>query len=148
MSKKSISVLAAVIAIVVLIAGGLGIYTLVSDSRDDEQILNVNTSELNIKVFVNEEDLVSEYQTNAFEGQSAFDMLKALDEQSEDFSFNYTEYDFGPFVTTMNTLFPNENEFIEFIVNGEQAAVGISDYKLKNNDEITFKKTKIESFSL
>lgn len=147
MSNKVKLMLLALLSIALLIVSGVGIFYLSEDSNTNTDALDISQERIDITVNVVDGNELKQYETNAFEGQTAFDLLKALDSQSDDFTFEYEEYDFGPYVVSVNSLKPQNNEFIEFLVNNEQASVGIGDYVLSKDDVITFKLTKIESFS-
>lgn len=78
------------------------------------------------------------------QGSSAFDLLiKAAKEST--FSFEYSESEFGIFITSINGYEPDINsEYWKFLVNGEVAQVGVSDYILKDGDWVRFELEKIK----
>jgi len=74
------------------------------------------------------------------EGESAFGVLKRLDRESEDFSFSYDESDLGVFITSINNYHPDiTSKFWAFLINGEMSIVGVSDYIVREGDELGFR---------
>lgn len=147
MNSRLQTVIYAGIALAALIAGGVGLYV----SLDDSESSNENSSSENnfsVTVEVISDQEILQINTNSFEEQSAFDLLTSLAEASSEFSFEYDSFDFGPFITKINNLEPNENQFIEFRVNGAQASVGVGDYEMQSGDTISFEVVDVEELSL
>ena len=146
------NVLYAFALLVVLVLGGLGIYYLPDYINDSEEDVNeittieeVSDNQIEYSISVLETDETeSVYNLQGEENTSVYNVLTLLDIQDDSFSMTTQEESFGVFITQMNSLQPDpSSEFITFLVNGEPATVGISDYKLMDGDVITF---KIESF--
>lgn len=105
---------------------------------------SVITKDLKVNIF-GENNNSKEYQIDIKENESAFDVLKRLDSENENFTFGYKEFSFGPFVTSINNYEPDySKQFWSFELNGKQSEVGIGDYKVKKRDTLTFKLTNIE----
>lgn len=88
---------------------------------------------------------VRKYCVTFEEGKSAFDVMKSLQGEGEDFSFSYEESDFGAFITSINNYHPDiADSFWAFLINGEMSMVGVSDYQVNDGDELGFKVEKVE----
>ena len=72
------------------------------------------------------------------EGQNAFELLKASHQ------VEFTHYDFGDFVTSINGVAADEDHFWSFYINGAQSQVGASAYVTKSSDLIEWKLEEIE----
>ncbi|MDD3647018.1 MAG: DUF4430 domain-containing protein [Candidatus Dojkabacteria bacterium] len=78
-------------------------------------------------------------------GKTAFDYMKKLAEESEEFSFDYQESDFGIFVSSVNNYHPDvKTKFWAFLVNGEMSMVGVGDYKVVPGDRLTLELEDVE----
>lgn len=73
-----------------------------------------------------------------------FENLTALELLQKDNRVNLTFSGYGAFVQCINSICSNSNYYWMYYVNNELAAVGASDYKIKNNDTIEFKYSNIE----
>jgi len=79
------------------------------------------------------------------EDKNAFDVLKKLADEDEDFSFDYDESEFGVFINSLNNYHPDiESRFWAFYVNGEMSIVGVSDYMVNKGDELGFRVEEVE----
>ncbi len=69
--------------------------------------------------------------------------LKRYNSESSTFKLEYTQYDFGAFVTSLyGTTADSNTEFFSLQINGTESSVGVSDYKVQPGDKITFVLTK------
>jgi hypothetical protein len=84
------------------------------------------------------------YDVEIQEGQSVFQILETL-KANEEIQFEYGEFEgLGVFVTSLNGITADSNsEYWKFLINGEEAQVGISDYIIQTGDTIQF---EIEKF--
>jgi hypothetical protein len=85
------------------------------------------------------------YQVFVPEGSSVFDLMTAATKQFNNFSFRGREFPgLGFFVEEINGLSQDKKAGMYWIyyINGQKAQVGISQYKLKENDVITWKYEK------
>lgn len=88
---------------------------------------------------------VRKYCVTFGEGKSAFDVMKSLQEEGEDFSFSYEESDFGAFITSINNYHPDiADRFWAFLINGEMSMMGVSDYEVSDGDELGFRVEEVE----
>ncbi|MDH5533433.1 MAG: DUF4430 domain-containing protein [Candidatus Pacebacteria bacterium] len=82
-------------------------------------------------------------ETYSFEatvsGQTAFELLLGNVEKVE-----YTEYDFGTFVESINEIAGNNESFWAFHLNGEKAQAGADVTVLEEGDTVQFIYEKIE----
>jgi len=81
-------------------------------------------------------------QVFSYEGREGVDAMTLLKEK-----FEVRTKDFGPglgeFVEAIEGITPDSDEFWAFIVNGEAATVGASQYVTKNGDLIEWRLEKI-----
>jgi len=88
-----------------------------------------------ISVIQDEEVLVPVTAVSFAEGETAFDILQKVAE------VDYTETDYGPFITGINGVQPEGEDYWGFFINGQEAQVGAADYQLQNGDHLLFKVT-------
>ncbi len=79
-------------------------------------------------------DIVSE-QVNVPVNSTVFDAL------NQTYSVEYTEYDFGYFVTSIDGLAQNETHSWLYYVNNESATTAVNNYVLDSGDNVTFRYT-------
>jgi hypothetical protein len=107
------------------------------DPMEVNFIISSNCHEVDLESMFDK--TVKAYCSDFSEGKSAFDVLREIDEQQEDFSFSYDEYDFGIFISSLNHYHPDTLEqFWAFYVNDEMSMVGVSDYLVLDGDKLTF----------
>ncbi len=89
-----------------------------------------------------------EEKTYEIENQASditvFNLMKGLKENTDDFDFEFKEYDFGIMITSINGIVPDEKHFWKLIINNKDASKGVSETKVKNGDKITFKLDEIK----
>lgn len=74
------------------------------------------------------------------EGQTAFDLIKEINGKLGKEYFNYSVHEeFGAFINSIGDVTPEGDKYWGFIVNGEEAPVGVSQFQLTNGDNIRFK---------
>jgi hypothetical protein len=107
----------------------------------EELYITVKTDCSDVSSDENEEgEEVKRYCASYNEGESAFEVMKRVEEENEVFTFAYEESDFGVFVTSVNNYHPDtESKFWSFLINGEMSMVGVSDYEVLEGDELGFK---------
>ena len=146
MQKNTPRILAqALILAAVLILAIFGIKEFVgnddSTEKDEqttqESILAESTAK-QIEVVVDNGDQVETYATDYSSDMNAFDFLEKLQNENEDFTFGFTEFEFGAMVTEVNEEQPGENQFWKFQINGDDAQVGVSDYMVNEGDVLSF----------
>ena len=73
--------------------------------------------------------------------KSDFDLMKVMDEENEDFSFEYQDSSLGAFIEEINGVKndASNNIYWMFYVNDKIAEVGASQYILLDNDIIEWK---------
>lgn len=131
--------------IALLVIAGLG-YGYVTKSlpfiNTEEDVVEeqVEESHLAATLVVNSPEAeVKEYELDVHDGESAFDVLKELQRTSEDFSFAFSESDFGAYITGVNGYSPDAStHFWKVVVNGEDSQVGVSDLMLEEGDTLEF----------
>ncbi len=113
---------------------------LVIDEREIYVAIETDCSEYPSGREVNDGKETFRYCLSYNEDETAFDALVRLDEGDDDFSFDYTKYDFGVFIESINSYHPDsKDKFWAFYVNGKQPNVGVSDYKVLEGDVLSFK---------
>ena len=68
------------------------------------------------------------------------DVLKSL----EDLDMETETGDYGEYIISINDKKQENNYYWNYYINGEYAPVGVSSYKIKENDVYTFKLEKFE----
>jgi hypothetical protein len=128
--------------IIVITLSLVGVYLISSsndkssktNSKNENQSVLSQTTSTQVQINVQEKN----YSINFQDGESVFDALKRLQSKDSNFKFEYKQYDFGFMISSMNGETPDSSHFWKFQVNGADSAVGISDYKVKEGDKITF----------
>lgn len=149
-SKSNKSLFALYALIIVIALSVIGVYMIASgddkpkknnpqnNSQNQAQdVLSQVTAKL-IEIDINDQKQNKQYFASFKDGSSAFDALKDLQDQDKSFKFEYKQYDFGVMLTSMNGLKPDSSHFWKFQINGQDSQVGISDYKVKQGDKLTF----------
>lgn len=148
MNTQKVLKIIGVVAVVVLIAF-LAIYFTNNSkkvSTDNSEVKGGNTAEVTdqINVRVDVKSKQSSYVADYKEGETAFELIKRIDEKYADFSFEYSNSDYGVFITSMNGYKPDSaKEFWEFKINGSSASVGVGSYTVQKNDAFEFVVTEI-----
>ncbi|MBN2016497.1 DUF4430 domain-containing protein [Candidatus Dojkabacteria bacterium] len=107
---------------------------------DDKEVYIAVRSDCTDYDLRTEEDHMRKYCLNYIDGETAFSTLARLDQDSEEFSFDYDESDFGVFITSINNYHPDvKSKFWAFLVNGEMSMVGVSDHLVQDGDELGFR---------
>lgn len=88
-----------------------------------------------ISVVHSEEVIVPVTAVPFTEGDTAFDVLQEVAE------VDYEKTDYGPFITGINGVQPEGDDYWGFFINGQEAQVGAADYELQNGDHLLFKIT-------
>lgn len=125
---KKISIILAVIALVGCAV--IGQQYVVNKNIHSESM--TQSKEVNITITV--EDQTKEIKVE--EGLSVMDIMK------ENYSLQ-TQYD-GTFISGIDDVVADENNFITFNINGEMSMVGAGDYFPVNGDSIEFKLTPLQ----
>jgi hypothetical protein len=98
--------------------------------------------EVTLKIIGEDNSLLFDGNQACFEETNAFEAVKIM----LDNNLEYTEYDFGVFITSILGVTPKENEFWSLYINGEKAAMGISSYNISENILIEFKLEELQTF--
>lgn len=151
--------------LLIAIAGGLAFFLTEkkeqpAPNRADETISSTNQPVNEKKPIVQPEKIVSpetgegkietiqvvmlingrEYRTAMKPASSVYDLMSALKEQKKIDFKDYNYSGMGFFVTEINGIKNNSaGENWLYYVNGKLASIGVSYYKLKNNDTIEWK---------
>ena len=109
------------------------------ESISKELIINVKSE------CENEEALSSNVCYPFVEEETTFGLLNNLKDIDSNFYFDYKEYPgIGVMITSINGYTPDSNKaFWKFEVNGNDAQVGVSDYRVKQGDVLKFVVTEI-----
>ncbi len=110
------------------------------DEREVYIAVKTDCSDYKEEVIIEEGRNIKKYCTSYVEGENAFDIMKKLVDEDNDFTFGYDENDYGIFITSINNYHPDiESKFWSFLVNGEMSMVGVKDYAVNDGDELLFK---------
>lgn len=90
--------------------------------------------------------LDKKYQIHIGENSSVFDLMNKIQTESsknDSFVFKYKEYKaMGAFIEEINGVRNTKDQSWIYYVNGVKASVGVSNYKIKDGDIISFKYEK------
>ncbi len=111
-----------------------------SDVIDKQSHRPGGASKINVTLKIGAEN-PSEYTKEMDKEKSAFDLMKLIDEENEDFSFEYQDSSLGAFIEEINGVKndASNNIYWMFYVNDKIAEVGASQYILLDNDIIEWK---------
>lgn len=99
-----------------------------------------NTSKnIQITVYDESEKLIYDEKIDT-EKSILLDVLKSL----EDLDMETETGDYGEYIISINDKKQENNYYWNYYINGEYAPVGVSSYKIKENDVYTFKLEKFE----
>lgn len=119
--------------IVVLSVAALGLqYQSSNSDMSDEQVT------VSLKLDMSDSNVSREVDLEA--NSTAFDAL------NKSFEINYTEYDFGYFVTSINGVSQNQTHSWVYLINGETANKAVNNYYLSEGDNVTFSYTSENLF--
>lgn len=144
-SKKSLMAVITILFIALSVSTGVFLLQDNKESNNDsknqietqEEVLSETTSKL-IDIKINNGNEEKTYSANFEEGENVFDLLEGLQEENEDFTFGYEEYEFGAMIKSINNQEPDDSHFWKLQINGEDAQVGVSDYIVQQDDQISF----------
>lgn len=106
-----------------------------SDVRAQDVTISVTDGQL----------LTKSYSIKYTANKSALDLLKDLQSQNSDFTFVYSDSQYGAFITGINGYSPDVmTAFWELKINGQSAAVGVSAYQVRPGDNLQFVISKID----
>lgn len=113
--------------LILLTALTFGVYQLIKPENKE-----IDTTEMiNIRVIIsldNGESVISDKELEVPLNSTIYDVLR------NHFDIKVTEYSFGVFITSIDGHEQNGNKYWFFSVNGEDIAVGVDAYYLKDND--------------
>ncbi len=148
--KLPFSIIFIATAVIIAVAGG-GIFIYQSNLQDQNtQVDEIQEQDSAIEaevvtVSIDDGENQTNYSVDFQEGKYAYDVIKNLSEVEEDFSVEFQEFDFGYFVVAINGNKPEVSEaFWKFVVNGEDASVGIGDYEVEAGDSLGFVLDQVE----
>ncbi len=99
-----------------------------------------NTSKnIQITVYDESEKLIYDEKIDT-EKSILLDVLKSL----EDLDMETETGDYGEYIISINNKKQENNYYWNYYINGKYAPVGVSSYKIKENDVYTFKLEKFE----
>jgi len=148
MNKSIIPLIGMIIAIVIIL-GLLLHYG--AQINPQNQSLNNNQNqeqqvENSIDIVIGTDDDKLEFIIDYQEEYTVFQYLEKVRDLNQ-LNLNFEEYDFGIFITEIGNLKPEAStEYISFIVNEQESAVGVSDYIPSPFDKIRFQIELISNF--
>jgi len=117
-----------------------------TEQRDVKEIAppvenNVIFGKQNIKAFLLIQD--EKYDGEVEEDSTVLDIMQKVKLENDKFDFKYTEHTgLGAFINEINGIRGGEGGYWIYYVNGIEANVGVSNYKIKNGDVISWKYEK------
>lgn len=126
---KNKKIILAVVAIAILLALLMVVYFAIVNGR-----INQDLKEITVIVQIDEE----KSYTVKTEGAFAIDALNELKGKDSSFTFEIENGDFGAFITSVNGKIADDanREYFAFYLNGEYAALGISEQAVLDGDQI------------
>ncbi|MFA5773578.1 MAG: DUF4430 domain-containing protein [Candidatus Paceibacterota bacterium] len=113
---------------------------LLSEVQKGPKALSVKNVEVSLNV------LDKKYEVEIREDSSVFEVMQKIQEESMGnnlFSFKYREHPgLGIFINEINGKKGGEGGYWIYYVNGEEANIGVSNYKINNGDIISWKYEK------
>lgn len=139
MSKKYLKILIIIASFCILFTV---FYQIEVKPPSVEQITSESLSTNNIKVSLIVQG--TRYETEVREGSTVFELMKKINEENKNlFDFKYTENPtLGVFINEINGRAGGSLGYWIYYVNGIEASVGISNYKVNNGDQISWKYEK------
>lgn len=102
---------------------------------------NITNSSKKIQIIVYDEtEKVIYKEKKDTEKSILLDVLKSL----EDLDIETETGDYGEYIISINDKKQENNYYWNYYINGEYASIGVSSYKIKENDVYTFKLEKFE----
>ena len=109
----------------------------IAENSNKIQVPEINTK--TIKVFLEIEE--EKYETEIFEKANIYELMKKL-QSEEKIDFKTKNYSgMGEFVDEINGI-KNAQKYWIYYVNGKKANIGISNYKINQNDIVSWKYEK------
>lgn len=103
--------------------------------KEQVQKESLNSTNLQVTVFVNQEKFSKEIPENS----TVYDLLVDLDREGK-IDFVFKEFSgLGFLVESISGVKSGSGKYWIYYVNGKKAETGISNYKLKNSDSISWK---------
>lgn len=124
--RTEILYIAAGLLVVAVAAAGLQYQNTAPDTGEDQIQVSLTLEKPN--------ETVSE-QVDVAVNSTVFDAV------NKTYSVEYTEYDFGYFVTSIDGLAQNDTHSWLYYVNNESATTAVNNYVLNESDNVTFRYT-------
>lgn len=127
---KNKKIIGAIIALVVVVAVFFGIY------KANQPTTFVGSKEYTVTV-VDDEGNKKKYEAST-DQKYLGDALEELDENSDEFSLESDDTDYGMYITTVNGLeadYDKDQAYWSIYVNGEYGQYGADSQPVKNNDK-------------
>ena len=148
MNKKNIKILILVISSCILLVVFLYAQYSLSKSplskgevQKGPKALSGELASNNIQVSLIVQD--KKYETKIQKGRTVFDLMKRIKEENKEFDFKYEEHaGLGIFINEINGKIGGGGGYWIYYINGAEANVGISNYKINNGDKISWKYEK------
>ncbi len=151
MNKRNQNVIFAIALVILLVVIGALLFrnNLIGSNEDNKtpvsfNINNISEEKLPVNILITDPfGNSTAYSYDYVEGKSVFDILKELDNSNEGLVVSYTEDPtFGAYINNINNYeIDTSSQFWEFLVNNEQAPLGISSYIVSPGENIEFKIT-------
>ena len=134
MNKKIKLILGIVSILLILVVSGIFIINKDNENDNKKALKNIQI------VVYDESEKVIYDEKNDTEKSILLDVLKSL----EDLDIETETGDYGEYIISINDKKQENNYYWNYYINGEYAPVGVSSYKIKENDVYTFKLEKFE----
>ena len=124
---------------VVLIVLSIIIFIIYFKNNENYSKKEYTSKNIQITVYDESEKLIYDEKIDT-EKSILLDVLKSL----EDLDMETETGDYGEYIISINDKKQENNYYWNYYINGEYAPVGVSSYKIKENDVYTFKLEKFE----
>lgn len=134
----------AVLIVILITIGGLALtgYLPTGQERAETRQQETKTA---VAIQVELETGVTAYEVEISGTEKLLPVLERLQTDDKGFSFTTQEHSFGKFITEINeTEADSTKEFWRITVNGQEAAVGVSELEIEPGDRVTFNLEQFE----
>ena len=103
-------------------------------SKPTENLEKVSLDKVSLTI------LDKSYDVSVKEGDTVFGMMNRLKSENNNFDFKYKEYpSLGVYINEINGIKEGNGKYWIYYVNGKEAEIGISKFKVSNGDIINWK---------
>lgn len=143
--KNSIRNLLLIAALFIVVVTG-AIFIVSKNNKPENAVYGIeeNIVSNNINLYIKTEEQEDKFEIEVVENSyTVLNLLKMLSEQNGEFVFETKEYNFGPFITSINNITADDNSFWGLYINNKMAELGIAEQVVNPGDTVKFELTAI-----